>query len=168
MQERDSERRARETQPHLKQMDLHVLAVDDDLRLAPVDLGLRAGLVMLRHEHLTDHAKLTTTLTDIPADLTLRDRRAMLLDQALPDPPRGVLLLARRLPVSGEPLVDQLAIRTKLRRRAIHRRALHRRHWRRQRLPHRPPMDPMPGRQRPRGQPLAIAIAPDLLEQFHP
>ena len=101
---------------------------------------------MLRHERLTDIAQLAPTRTHIPADLTLRHHRAVLLDQPLPDPPRGMALLARRLPIALKPRVDQRVIRTQLRRRPRHRRALHRRHRRRERLPHRPPMNPMPGR----------------------
>jgi len=127
-------------------MDLHDLTVDHHPRLTPVDLALHAGLVMLRHERLTNIAKLPPAFTDIPADLTLRHDRPVLLDQALPHPPSRVTLLARRIPIPIKPRVDQRAIRPKLRRRPRHRRPLQRRHRRRERLPHSPPMHAMPSR----------------------
>ena len=143
---RRRERRARVTEPQLEQVDLHELPVDHRPRLAPIDLALHAGLVMLRHERLTDIAQLTPARTHVPADLTLRHDRALLLNQALPDPPRGMPLLARRIPISLKPRIDQRAIRPELRRRPRHRRPLQRRYRRLERLPHRPPMNTMPGR----------------------
>jgi len=76
-------------------------------------------------------------------------------------------LLPGPLPVGLQPLVDQRPIRAELRRRPAHRRALRQRHWRQQRRPHRPSMNPMALRQRPDRQPLAIAVTPDLLELLH-
>ena len=149
-------------------MDLRAPTAQQHPGLAPVDLALDPGRVQLRHERLTDLPERQATLAHIAADLALRDLRAVLGDQALPDPPRGVTLLARRVAIREQPRIDHLAIRAELRRRPVHRRSLHRRHRRHQRLPHRPPMHPMTRGQRPDREPLTIAIAPDLLERLHP
>ena len=44
-------------------------------------------------------AKLHALLTHVPADLPLGHLRAVLVHKPLPDPPRRVTLLARRLPI---------------------------------------------------------------------
>ena len=156
------------TQPQLEQMDLRAPAAQQHPRFAPVDLALDPGRVQLRHERLSDLPERQAALTHIAADLALRDLRAVLGDQALPDPPRGVTLLARRIAVRPKPRIDHLPIRAELRRRPAHRRTLGRRDRRRQRLPHRPPMHPVTRCQRPDREPLTITIAPDLLERLHP
>ncbi len=84
------------------------------------------------------------------------------------DPPRGVPLLARRGPVGLKPPIDHRPIPTELRGRATHRRPLRRRHRRRQRLLHRPAMNPMPHRQPANREALPITIPSDLLELLHP
>ena len=70
-QERAGERRARVTQPQLEHMHLDPLTIDHRPRLAPIDLGLSARLVMLGHERLTDITQLPPPRADIPGDLTL-------------------------------------------------------------------------------------------------
>jgi len=85
------------TQTQLKEMDLHALPVDRGPRLPPIGLGLCSRLVMLGHERIADVTQLTPARTHVPADLALRYLRALLFHQTLPDPPRGVTLLARRV-----------------------------------------------------------------------
>ena len=168
VEERSGKRRARVTEAQMKEMNLRAPAAQQHPCLAPVDLALHPRRVQLRHERLTDLPERHTALAHVAADLALRDLRAMLSDQALPHPPRRVTLLARRIAIGHQPRIDHAAVRTELRRRPLHRRALDRRHRRQQRLPHRPAMHPVALGQRPDRQPLAIAIAPDLLERFHP
>ncbi|MCA1680314.1 MAG: hypothetical protein LC777_15865, partial [Actinobacteria bacterium] len=134
-QRRLTERRARERRAHEEQAHLHPRAGDVDLRLPPVDFGLCAACVNLRDEHLIDrppHRPLART--HILADRRLGDLRAVLVDEALPDPLRGMALLARRLAIALKPRVDQRAILAELRGRPVRRRALGRRQRRRQRL----------------------------------
>jgi hypothetical protein len=70
-------------------------------RLAPVDLRLDTGLVHLRHEHLVDRlAQLAPADAHIAAHLPLRNLDTMLVDEPLPDPPRNMPLLTRRLPIN--------------------------------------------------------------------
>src|SRR6266511_2527829 len=116
--ERDHERGARVAGPHQEQVDGPAHAGDLHLRLAPVDLRLDAGLVHLRHEHLVDRlAQLAPPPAHVVAHRRLGDLRALLVHEALPDPLRRVPLLARRLPISDQPLVDQRPVRAQLRRR---------------------------------------------------
>ena len=91
----------------------------------------------------------------------------MLIHQPLMDPPRGMPLLARRIPIRQQPPIDHRPIPTELRRPTTHRRPLRRRHRRHKRLPDRPAVDPVPPRQRPDRQPLPRVIAPDQLELLH-
>ena len=100
-------------------------------------------------------------------DLALGDLRAVLLHQALPDPPRGMTLLARRIAVGFKPSVDQRVVLPELRSGSPPGQALGRRQRRGQRLAHRPAMNTVLDRQRSRRETLTIAIPPDLLEQFH-
>ena len=164
-----TERRARERRAHQEQMHARRDARQLDLRLAPVDLRQNAGCVDLRDEHLADRpAHRALSGAHVVADRRLGDVGAVLVDQPPPDPLRRVALLTRRLAVGLKPRVDQRAIRAKPRRRPALRRTLRRRHRRDQRLPDRPPVHAVTLRQRPDRQPLAVAVAPDLLEQLHP
>ena len=86
-----------------------------DIGLTPVDLRRPARRVDLRHEHLADRQpQLAPTLVHVLAHRHLRDLHTMLVDEALPDPLRRVPLLARRDQISHQPLIDQLAVLTKL------------------------------------------------------
>jgi hypothetical protein len=78
-----------------------------------------------------------------------------------------VTLLARRVEIAHQPLVDQLAIRTQLRRRHPDRHLPGRRHRRPKRLLDSAPMHPVTNRKRANRQILPLAVAPDLLEQLH-
>ena len=147
-QRRLAERRARERRAHHEQMHLHRHPAEHDQRLAPVDLRLHARGVDLRDEHLPDRPpQLALARPDVLTDRDLGDIGTVLINQPPPDPPGGMPLLGRRVPIRQQPLVDHRPIRPQLRRRPAHRRALRRRHRRRQRLLHRPAMNPMPDRQ---------------------
>jgi hypothetical protein len=164
--ERHREPGTRVAGPHQEHMHHRRLRAHDHLRLTPIDLALRARVGHQRHERL-DLADPPPRRSDIPIDLTLRDLRAVLLDKALPDPPRGMPLLARRLQVTLKPLVDQRPIPPQPRRRPSGGRPLWRRHRIGQRMAHRPPMNPMTPRQRPDRQTLPREITPDRLELLH-
>lgn len=89
------ERRARVAGPHEEEVDLAALAANLDDRLAPVDLGLDPRLVHPRHVHLVDRlAELAPA--NVVAHRPLGEFGALLVHEALPDPLRGVALLARR------------------------------------------------------------------------
>ncbi len=166
---RDHEARARVAGPHQKQADLEPLPADLDHRLAPVDLRLHARLVHLRHEHLIDRvAQLPPPATDVLAHGRLRDVGAVLREEPLPDPLRGVPLLPRRLTVREKPRVDQRPIRAQLRRRTPHRLLARRRQRSGERLPHRTPMHTVAARQLADRQALPRPVPTDLLEQLHP
>ena len=73
---------------------------------------------MLGHERLTDITELAPPRADIACRPGApRPDRAVLLDKTLPDPPRGMTLLARRVPIGLKPGVDQRVMRAELRRR---------------------------------------------------
>ena len=133
----------RETRPHLEQVHVDRHAAKHHPRLSPVDLGLNTGVADQRHEHLADLTQLATLGTHIPTHLPLRHLRAVLVHQPLPDPPGGMPLLARRLAIRLQNLIDDRPIPAKPRRRPRHRHPLRRRNRRRQRLPDRPPMHPV-------------------------
>jgi hypothetical protein len=132
------------------------------------DLRLDTGVSDQRHEHLADLAKLPTPPAHVAADLTLRNLRAVLLNETLPDPPRRVTPLARRLTISLDPPVDHRPERPELGRRPRHRRTLRRRHRALQCLADRPPMNAMAPRELPDRQTLTRVIAPDRLKLLHP
>jgi hypothetical protein len=167
VRERHRERRTGMTRTHMKQVDLQLGAGHRDVRLAPVDLGLHPRRMHLRHERLHPFATLTTTAVNVFPDRPLSNIGSMLITQPLPDPPRGVPLLARRIPVPVKPRVDQPAIWAELRCGPADRPALHRRQRRHQRLTHRPTMNTMTHRQRPDRQALPVAVPSDLLERLH-
>jgi hypothetical protein len=97
----------------------------------------------------------------------LSDLDTVLIDQPPPHTLGRVTLLARRLQISDQPPIDDLAKLPQLRRAPARRRALGRRQRRRQRLPHRPAMHAVALCQRPDRQALPVAITPDLLELLH-
>ena len=119
-----------------------------------------------RHD-LAAGLELAPQAGDAGADRRLGDRRAVLIDEPLPDPPRRVPLLAGRAQVGDEPLPDDLHVRTELRRRSGRLLAL-RRQRRLQRLPYRAPVHVLAARQLAYGQPLLSPCPSDMLEQLHP
>jgi hypothetical protein len=167
VRERHRERRTGMTRPHVKQVDPRRRPSYRDLRLTPVDLRLHTRTVHLRHERLDPFAALGPAIVNVFPNSALSDISRVLITQPLPDPLRGMTLLARRIPVPIKPGVDQPPIRPKLRRRTTHSLALDGRQRRRERLTHRPPVNPIPRRQRPRRGTFPIPISPDLLERLH-
>lgn len=106
-----------------------------DVGLPPVDLRSHARRVDLRDEHVArGQAHLAAPLADVITDGRLSDIDTVLVDQAAPHPLGRVALLARGVEVSDQPLVDDLAVLTQLRRTPPARRALGRRNRRGERL----------------------------------
>ena len=163
------ERPPRVRQPHHEHPHLHPAAGDSGVELAEVDLGLRTRQMGLRHRHLDPvQPQLDLPPGDIPRDRHLGQARAVLGDQPLPDPPRGMPLLAWHLPISDQPAVDDIGIRVDRRPRPQRIRLARRRNRVAQRLADRPPMHPMPIRQLPDRHLLIVSpVPPDLLEQLH-
>ena len=158
--------RVREPQHEHRQHGLDARQPHADL--AEVHLRLLARGMQLGDRHdLAAGLELAPQAGDAGADRRLGDRRAVLIDEALPDPPRRVPLLAGRAQVGDEPLPDDLHVRTELRRRSGRLLAL-RRQRRLQRLPYRAPMHVLAARQLAYGQPLLSPCPSDMLEQLHP
>ncbi len=161
-------RLARVRQPQHEHPQPHQHPTDPGLELAEVDLGLLGRQVRLRHHHQPHPAaQLPADLGDESAHRGLGHLRALLVDQPLPNPPSGMALLDRRRPVGDQPAAHHRPMRRSQRRRRPLRRLALRRHRTRQRLPHHPPMHPVPARQPPHRQPLQPAVPPDPLEQLH-
>ena len=122
----------------------------------------------LRDRHLVGHQpELDPTTRDVTRHRHLRERRLVLGDQTLPDPPGGMALLARRVLVRDEPGVDHR--RPPVDRRAGPRR-IHLPRWRDrviERLAHRTTMHAMTIRQLTDRHVIEPPVSPDLLEQFH-
>jgi hypothetical protein len=143
----------------------------DDPQVGEVDLGVRAGLVGLRDEHFLQRP--ARRRPDLRAahphvvphrgvgDLGL----AVLVDQPGMHPPGGVALLARRVEVRAQHLVDQRLGRVQP-RCGPYRGLARRRRRAGQRLAHRAPVHPIPVGQPPDRE-LASVIAADRLEQLH-
>ena len=93
------------------------------LGLAPVDLRRAPRRVELRDEHLArPMPELAAPAANVVTDRRLGHNDAVLVDEPAPDALGRVTLLARRLEVGEQPLVDQLPIGAELRRRARGRR----------------------------------------------
>jgi site-specific recombinase XerD len=99
-------------------MDLRPSAAQDDPCLAPVDLALHPRACNCGTNASTTSPSATRRLTHVAADLAFGHLRAVLGDQSLPDAPRGVALLARRIAIGHQPRIDHTAIGTELRCRA--------------------------------------------------
>ena len=94
--------------------------VQDDVDLAEVDLGLRAGGVVLRHHRLHPAPGLQIDLRAPDPDVVPHRGvgqvgGAVLVAQPGQDPGRGMALLARRGQVIGEHLVDRRLVRVQAR-----------------------------------------------------
>jgi hypothetical protein len=159
-------RLARVRQPQHEQVQAHHHPADRGAELTEVHLGLSARRMPLRHHHLPPvQPHLGLELPDQRPDAGLGHRDALLLDQPLPHPARGVSLLARRVQILGQPPAHGPHMRAEDRRDPLRgpARGRHRVH---QRLTHRPPVHPVPGRQRPDRQALP-GIASDTFELLH-
>jgi hypothetical protein len=165
---RDVERLPTVREPHHEHPALHLLPGQGGVELPEVHFRLSAGLMGLRDEDLdVDQVELDPAAGHVPGHGYLRQDGAVLGHQSLPHPPSGVPLLTRNLLVRHQPGVDHL--RPRVRRRPGPRPILLT--WwgqrRRQRLPHRPPVDLMSLGQLPDRKGLNTAIAPDRLKQLH-
>lgn len=142
-------------------------AGDDDRRLAEVDLGLGAGRVALRHaDQHTVRAELTADRSHVTPDGRLGHACAVLIEEALPDPTRGVTLLARCGQIVAQPAPNGGAVRVDGRRRALDDAA-----WRRQcrveRLAHGAAMHAVPASKCADRHLFLPALCADNLEQLH-
>jgi hypothetical protein len=142
---------------------------DGGVELAEVDLGLRTGLVGLRHCHLAViEAELDLAAGDVTGHFHLGQARAVLGDQLLPDPPGRMPLLTRHLAVGDQPAVDDLRVLIDRWPPSRRIRPARRRGRIRQRLPHGAPMQAMPLGQLADRELLDPLVSSDLLEQLHP
>ncbi len=157
---------ARVAGAHQEQVDLLRLPAHDHLCLAPVDLGFHAGLGDQRHAGL-DLTDLASFGGHVAADLAFGDIGAVLFEQALPDTAGGMALLARRLLVFAQPLVDDRPVGAELRCRAALGLSLGRWDRRFQGLPDGAAVHAVAACQLTDRQPRLRVIAPDLLELLH-
>ena len=162
------ERRARVTEAQVEEVDARACPGEHDVGLTPVDLGLHPRVVDLGDKGPAGRAELAPAGADVVANGALGHRRAMLLDQALPDALRGVALLSRRLAVGEEPLVDQGMEGPERRGGALGGPFALRRQRRAKRLAHGAPVDAVTLGQCADRQSLVLTVASDLLEQLHP
>ncbi|MFH9554486.1 hypothetical protein [Streptomyces sp. NPDC017435] len=103
---------ARVGQAEREQIAGHKLAGEPDRDVAEVDLGFHAGLVSLRHECLDRcfprlDQDLRLPVGDVAPDHLVRDVRGVFLDQAVEDPRDRVPLLARRVQIRPQHLIDE-------------------------------------------------------------
>src|SRR5262249_43112256 len=129
--------------PHREHLNFLTLAVQVRISFIPIYLRFAAPLVYLRHVHLSpQHSELFLPSLHIPAHMSFRHLTLRhLFHQPLVNPMRGVTLLARRLLVAFEDLIDELHKRRQLRPFPLRPLAL-RRHGVLQSLPHHPPVHP--------------------------
>lgn len=145
----DSLTRVRQPQREQEHLGLH--PGQHDPQIGEVDLGLRAGRVGLRDEHL---GQLPARLGGDPwpgfphivTDRGVRDHQLVLIQESFPDPQRGVTLLPRGVQVLPQHRVDQRLDRVQ-HRGGTDRHLPRRRLGRRERLADRAPVHPVPGRQ---------------------
>jgi hypothetical protein len=100
-------------QPHHEHPALQALPGDGRPELAEVDLRLSARQVGLRDRDLHPRQpELGPAAGHIPRHRHLRHDRAVLGDQPLPDPPRGMTLLTRHVPVRQQRAINNRHPRT--------------------------------------------------------
>lgn len=160
-------------QPHREQRGLGLDPGQDHPQVVEVDLGLRAGLIGLRHiPQLQGPARISQDLRAAFADMITHRRIrqplcAMLIDQPGQHSPRSVALLLRCIQIAEQHGVDRRLERLQPRRHPRGGLTL-RRHRRGQRLAHRAPMHPVLVSQPPNREPLDPMITPNRLELLHP
>jgi hypothetical protein len=148
----------------VKEPYLRAPAPELDERLAPVDLGLLAGGVGLGHEGLTHTADLAPAGVHVLAHRDLGHPGPVLGHEPLPDAPRAVTLLGRRLEVLDQPPVNDRVVGAERRGPTIRRALARRRRRRLQRLAHRAPVNAVAAGQLAHRDALHVAIATDQLE----
>ena len=167
--EGDVDRDPRVGEAQLEDRDLRLLAADEDVRQAEVDLGLLAGLVVGDDRDLdVIEVQLAAARADVPADGRLGDIGALLVDQPLPDPAGGVALLAGRDGVLGQPAPDRLGVGADRRLGAGLDGLAGRRDRAREGLADRPPVHPVAACQLADRHPFLPLVPADTLELLHP
>ena len=166
--ERNVKGLARVRQSHHKHPALHHHTGDRRVELAEVDLCLSPGQMRLRDRHLMgQQPEFDPPAGHVTRHRHLRQRCLMLGDQALPDPPGSMALLARRVLVCDEPGVDHRDPRIDRRPRSNRIHLPRRRDRRRERLTNRPTMHPMTIGKLADRQLIESPVSPDHFEQFH-
>jgi hypothetical protein len=156
-----AERQAQREQEHLGGHPVQV-----DPHIPEVDLSLIARAVGLQHERLRRPSTLldpdlrTAKEDVVPHHRVGHALRVVLVQQPVEDPFDGMPLLARRIQVHPQDLVDRQLERVKTRaprRRLLPRRRPHRLQCQRDRLAAHPVL----GRQSPAGQPFDLCVTAD-------
>ena len=166
--EGDVDRGPRVGQAQLEHRDLRAHPCDEHVGEAEVHLGLVARVVE-RDDRDVDvvEMQLAPAFANVPADGHLRHGRALLVDQALPDPARRVALLAGCVLVLGQPAADDRRMGADRRLRPQVR-LPGRRHRGLKGLPDRAPMHAMAARQLADRHPFLPVLTTDTLELLHP
>ena len=155
-------------QAQLEHRHVGALAADDHVGEAEVDLGLLARVVDGDDRDVPPvEVELAAKPRDGPPDRRLGDRCALLVDQALPDPARGVALLAMDRPVLGQPARDGRVMGPAGRPDPLDHLA-RRRDGRGEGLPHRAAVHPVAARQLADRHPFLPMVPADTLELLHP
>ena len=101
-----SERLPRRRQAHDEDRDLQHHPSNPRRDRAEIDLGLIPQRMMLRDHHITETDLVAATdLAHITTDRALGNIGVVLVNEALPHPPSGVALLARRRAVIDQPAI---------------------------------------------------------------
>lgn len=161
-------RSSRARQAHREHEALGERALEGEVDLAEVDLGLGAGLVQLRdRDDLRQIPHLPATLADVGAHRRLSKVRLVLVDEALEDTPGCVALLRRCGLVLLEDLVDRRLVGPERRCSALGHLA-GRRDRRGQGLAHHAAMHVVLRRERANRQAKVAVITSYRFEQLHP
>lgn len=159
--------RSRVAEAQHEQLHGAQLAADHDLRLAEVDLGLRAGLMGLRNGAFCAEAELALEPGDRAADLALGDVGSVLCCQPLVDALGGVALLRWRGEVRVEPVCDQRQVGAELRCAAALGPLALGRQRRRQGLADGAAVDPVAAGELADPRLLPLVVTANRLEQLH-
>ena len=153
-------------EPHHEHRQLGQHAVEPDADPAEAGLRLLARRMQLGDRHDRPAGlELAAHAAGVGAHGRLGDAGAAFVGEALPDPPRGVALLAGRAQVGDQPRADRRAMRTEPRRR-LRDRLARRRQRRPQRLPHRAPVHAVAVRQATDGHAILAPVSSDMLKQL--
>ena len=168
MQVSTVERRTAGHRSHREHLHAGPLVAEIDPGFIPVDLGFLSPDVTLRHKRLTPHqTQLAFALAHMVAHRRLGDRgvREFRQDTTI-QPTRGVPLLARRLAIRSQNLINERRHRAQLRLGAF-RVVVLRRHSIDQRLAYHPTVNTKPrGNSRYRAD-TKFMLPTQLLEQIH-
>jgi hypothetical protein len=153
---------------HHEHRQLREHATQPDADLAEVDLCLRSRRMQLWHRHeRRPRLELAPHHRDVPTHRRLGHAGSQLVDEALPDPPRRVTLLAWRTQVGDQPRADRRLVRIELRGRPL-RSSPGWRDRRGQRLANCSSVHAMATGQATHRQHPIPMVSADTLEQLHP